>query len=131
MKNHEGVDLIDAVLAPLFVAATLAMSGLGTIGIDSPITFYLGDALYSASSVEITYAFIFSMIIIGIAWLSNEARDFSDFSQEQGAVVGGMVLLNLAVALVPPVGAAMAAYWYAGLLLIMFNGAGYYLIAYY
>nr|WP_241431426.1 hypothetical protein [Halobiforma lacisalsi] len=131
MKNHEGVDLIDAVLAPLFVAATLSMSGLGTIGIDNPISFYLSDVLYAAAGTEITWGFIFTIIIVGIAWFSNESRDFNDFSQEQAAVVGGMVLMNLAVALVPAVAAAMAAYWYAGVLLITINGAGYYLIAYY
>ena len=130
-KNHKGVDFIDAVLAPLFVAATLSMSGLGTIGLDNPVTFYLSDALYAAHGTEITWAFIFTMTTIGIAWFSNEARDWDDFSQEQAGVVGAMVLLNFLSAVVPAVSAAMATYWYAGVLLVMINGAGYYLIAYY
>ncbi len=131
MKNTEGVDLIDAILAPLFVAATLSLSGLGTIGIDNPISFYLGDVLYSAAGTEITWAFVFTVITLGIAWFSNEARDWSDFSQEQAALVGGMVILNLFSAIVPAVAAALATYWYVGVLLLMVNGAGYYLISYY
>ncbi|WP_265109618.1 hypothetical protein [Halosolutus halophilus] len=131
IKNHKGVDLIDAVLAPLFVAATLAMSGIGTIGIDNPITFYMSDALYSASGTEITWGFAIAMIAVGIAWFSNEAREWDDFSQEQAALVTGMVVMNVATALVPAVNDAMNGYWYAGLLLVMLNGAGYYLLAYY
>ncbi len=131
MKNQEGVDLIDAILAPLFVAATLSMSGLGTIGLDNPISFYLGDVLYSAAGTEITWAFIFTMVTLLVAWFSNEARDWSDFSQEQAALVAGMVLLNLFSAIVPAVAAALATYWYVGVLLLMVNGAGYYLISYY
>ncbi|MFC6716268.1 hypothetical protein ACFQGT_07815 [Natrialbaceae archaeon GCM10025810] len=131
MKNHEGVDLIDALLAPLFTASTLVMAGIGTIGIDAPIEFYLSDVLYSASGTEINWAFVFTMSTLAVAWISNEARDWSDFSQEQAAVVGGMFLLNLFAAIVPAVADALSAYWYAGLLLVSLNAAGYYLIAYY
>ncbi len=131
MKKHKGVDLIDAVLAPLFVAATLSLSGLGTIGLDNPITFYMSDVLYSASGTEITWGFVFSMIALGVAWFSNEARDFSDFSQEQAAIVALMVVLNLFSAIVPAVSSALESYWFAGVFLLFLNGAGYYLIAYY
>ncbi|QLG51081.1 hypothetical protein [Natrinema halophilum] len=131
LKNHEGVDFIDAVLAPLFVAATLSLSGLGTIGLDNPISFYLSDVLYSASGTEITWAFIFTMVALGVAWTSNEAREWDDFSEEQAAIVGGMVLLNLFSAIVPAVSSAIESYWYVGVLLLFLNGAGYYLISYY
>lgn len=131
LKNHEGVDLIDSILAPLFVAATLSMSGLGTIGLDTPITFYLGDVLYNAAGIEITWAFVFTMLTLGVAWFSNEARDWDDFSQEQAGIVGSMVLLNLFSAIVPAVSTALGTYWYAGVLLLFVNGAGYYLISYY
>jgi len=131
LKNNEGVDLIDAIVAPLFVAATLSMSGLGTIGLDNPITFYLSDVLYSASGTEITWAFVLTLASLGIAWFSNEARDFDDFSQEQAGIVATMVLLNVFSAIVPAVASALETYWYVGVLLLFVNGAGYYLIAYY
>ncbi len=131
LKNHEGVDFIDALLAPLFVAATLSLSGLGTIGLDNPVSFYLSDVLYSAAGTEITWAFIITMASLIIAWFSNEARDWDDFSEEQAAIVASMVLLNLFSAIVPAVGNALETYWYVGVLLLMINGAGYYLISYY
>ncbi len=131
VKNYEGVDLIDAILAPLFVAATLVMSGLATVGIDAPITFYLSDVLFASAGTEISWAFVFTMVVIMVAWFSNEARDWSDFSQEQAALVGGMVLLNVFTAIVPAVASAMESYWIAGFLLLFLNGSGYYLIAYY
>lgn len=131
VRNDHGVDLLDALLAPLFVASSLVMGGLATIGIDAPVAFYLDDVLYAAEGTEITWAFIFTMSVLVIAWVSNEARDLDDFSQEQLAVVAGMVVMNLFAAIVPAVESAMSSYWYAGLLLVMLNGAGYYLIAYY
>ncbi|AGB16634.1 hypothetical protein Halru_2040 [Halovivax ruber XH-70] len=131
LTQSKGVDLTDALLAPLFVAASLVMGGLGTFSLDQPLSFSLSDVLYAASGVEITYAFIASIVVLVIAWLTNEARDTSDYSQEQLAIIGAMVLLNFAAVLVPPVAAAMDTYWYAGGLLVMINSAGYYLIAYY
>jgi len=130
-KNHKGVDFIDAVLAPLFVAATLSLSGLGTIGLDNPVSFYLSDVLYSAAGTEITWAFVLTMVALGIAWFSNEAREWDDFSEEQAGIVAGMVLLNLFSAIVPAVSSALSSYWYVGVLMLFLNGAGYYLIAYY
>ncbi len=43
------------------------MSGIDTIGVDDPVTFYLSDALYSPSGTEITWAFVFTMGAIAIA----------------------------------------------------------------
>jgi len=131
LKNNEGVDLIDAIVAPLFVAATLSMSGLGTIGLDNPITFYLSDVLYSASGPRLPGRSC-SRWPRSVSRGSRTRRGtFDDFSQEQAGIVATMVLLNVFSAIVPAVASALETYWYVGVLLLFVNGAGYYLIAYY
>lgn len=130
IRSKEGIDLIDSLLAPLFVAATLVVSGLGTIGIDEPFKWYLADAIYAAHGTEFTWAFIITMVTIATAWLTNEQATLEDYSDEELAVMLSMFILNILAALVPAINVAIAAYWWMGLFTIMLNGAGFYLLAY-
>ena len=130
IRSKDGIDLIDSLLAPLFVAATFVVSGLATIGIDDPFHWYLGDAFYSAHGTEFTWAFILSMIIIGTAWITNEQATLDDYTNEELAVMLAMLLLNVLAALVPAIAVAIQAYWWLGVFIVMLNGAGFYLLAY-
>jgi hypothetical protein len=130
LRNEQGVDLLDAVLAPFFVAATFVTGGLATVGLDQPITFYLDSVLYSASGLEVTLATVITFIVLGTAWFSNEATDWDEFNDVQAVIVGGMFALNAAIPLIPALSNAIDSLWYVGIFMVMLNGAGYYLISY-
>lgn len=130
VRRKDGIDLLDSLLAPLFVAATFVVSGLGTIGIDDPFDWYMSDAIYSAHGTEFTWAFVITMIVIATAWVSNDQTSLDDYTDEELAVMLAMFILNILAALVPAVNIALASYWWLGLFTIMLNGAGFYLLAY-
>lgn len=131
LSREDGIDFIDSVLAPAFLLATISMTQLfefssGTIPYDWDFT----DVLLSAHGSEITYAFVVTMSTIFIAWISNGITSWDDLTDLEAIVVLLMVLLNLAIALIPAVHETVASFWWVGVVMVMLNSAGFWVLAY-
>ncbi|AHG00326.1 hypothetical protein HALLA_17495 [Halostagnicola larsenii XH-48] len=129
IRSKHGIDLIDSLMAPIFVAATLVLSGLGTVSIDEPFSWAMSDAIYAAQGTEFTWAFVISLIVLVSAWATNE-NQLDDFTDEETAVVAAMAAILVLSALVPAISSAIESYWWLGAFIVMLNGAGFYLLAY-
>ena len=130
VRREDGIDLIDAVLAPLFVLATFSTAAVGSLDLYDPINWGFEDVLYAASGSEITLGFVITMITIVTAWLTNGQTSIDDFTDAETIVLLLAIVLNVAMALVPMVSSVVEAQWFLGWFLIMLNGAAFYLIAY-
>jgi len=129
IRREDGIDLTDSILATLFVLASFAIGAVGTLQFSAPLNMALSDALYSAHGTEITYAFIISMSVLVVGWLTNENTP-EDYTDIETIVMLLAVLLNVMTALVPAVSVAVAEMWYIGWFSVFLNGAAFYLIAY-
>lgn len=80
VRREDGIDLTDSILAPLFVLASISVGAVGTLQFSAPFNFSLADAIWASNGTEVTYAFILSMSILVVAWLTNEStpEDFPD-----------------------------------------------------
>ncbi|MCU4744305.1 hypothetical protein [Natronoglomus mannanivorans] len=130
VKRDDGIDLTDSVLAPLYVACTLAMTKTFEIAMLQPYDYGLNAALWTAEGVDITLAFVAGMVIVVTAWVTNGQVTREDLTDIETVIVLLMVIMNILTVLVPPVSTAVAAYWMLGYFLVFLNGAGFYLIAY-
>ncbi|MEY7848569.1 hypothetical protein AB7C87_05115 [Natrarchaeobius sp. A-rgal3] len=131
LRREDGVDLTDSFLAPVFVAATIAMSQLfvfetGTL----PWDWSFNDVLWAAHGTEITWAFVVSMVVIFTAWVTNGQTTREDLTDLEFVIVLLMVILNILSALVPAVQETMISMWYVGVFMVLLNGAGFWIIAY-
>ena len=129
VKREDGIDLIDSVLAPVFVAATLSMTGLATIALEFP-AIGMGDVLYSAHGTEVTLSFVVAMVTMLTAWLTNGQTSREDLTDMEFVIVLMMVILNILAALVPAVSVTVASLWYIGYFMVFLNGAGFWIISY-
>ena len=129
VRREDGIDLTDSFLAPLFVIATFSTSQVGTFTFSSPINRGLQDALYASHGVDVTYAFIVAGVVLITAWLTN-GPDLETFTDVETVVLLVGIGLNVLAVLVPPVTAAVGAYWVLGWFMVLLNGAVFYLIAY-
>ena len=130
VRREDGIDLIDAVLAPLYVLATFSTAAVGTVTLYDPINWGFEDVLYAASGSEVTLGFVITMITIVTAWLTNGQTSIDDFTDAETIVLLLAIVLNVAMALVPMVSSVVEAQWFLGWFLVMLNGAAFYLIAY-
>ena len=128
-RREDGIDLTDSVLAPLFVLASFSIGAVGSLQFSEPLNMALSDALYSAHGTEITYAFIVSMGVLVLGWLTNENTP-EDYTDVETIVMLLAVILNVLAALVPAVSVALDSMWYVGWFTVFLNGAAFYLIAY-
>jgi len=129
LRREDGIDLTDSILAPLFVLASFSIGAVGTLEFSDPLNFALTDALYAAHGTEITYAFIVSMGVLLVGWLTNENTP-EDYTDIETIVMLLAVLLNVLGALVPAVSVTLESMWYLGWFSVFLNGAAFYLIAY-
>ena len=130
VRREDGIDLIDSILAPLFVFASASMVGVITIALNAPFNMGLDAALYSAHGTEITYAFIITMVTLVTAWVTNGQTSIEDYTDMETVVLLLAVILNILVALVPAVNYVVGSMWYVGYFMIVLNAAAFYLIAY-
>ncbi|SDK70788.1 hypothetical protein [Natronorubrum texcoconense] len=129
IRQEDGIDLTDSILAPLFVLASFSIGAVGTLEFSQPLNFALTDALYAAHGTEITYAFILSIGILLIGWLTNESTP-EDWTDVETIVVLLAVILNILGALVPAMTVTLESMWYVGWFTVFLNGAAFYVIAY-
>ncbi|ELY46184.1 MULTISPECIES: hypothetical protein [Natronorubrum] len=129
IRQEDGIDLTDSILAPLFVLASFSIGAVGTLEFNEPLNVSLTDALYAAHGTEITYAFILSIGILLIGWLTNESTP-EDWTDVETVVVLLAVILNILGALVPAMTVTLESMWYVGWFTVFLNGAAFYVIAY-
>ena len=129
VRQEDGIDLTDSILAPLFVLASFSIGAVGTLQFSAPLDVSLTDSLYSAHGTDITYAFILSISILTIGWLTNESTP-EDWTDVETVVVLLAVLLNVLGALVPAMQVTLESMWYVGWFTVFLNGAAFYVIAY-
>ncbi|MFP9059625.1 hypothetical protein ACLI4R_03725 [Natrialbaceae archaeon A-chndr2] len=130
VRREDGIDLIDSVLAPLFVLASVSMVGVVTIALNAPFNVGLDASLYSAHGTEITYAFIITMVTLVTAWVTNGQTTLEDYTDVETVVLLLAVILNILSALVPAVSHVVGSMWYVGYFIVILNAAAFYLIAY-
>ncbi|ELY50611.1 hypothetical protein [Natronorubrum bangense] len=129
VRQEDGIDLTDSILAPLFVLASFSIGAVGTLQFSAPLDVALTDSLYSAHGTDITYAFILSISILVVGWLTNESTP-EDWTDVETVVVLLAVLLNVLGALVPAMQVTLESMWYVGWFTVFLNGAAFYVIAY-
>ncbi|MFC4407955.1 hypothetical protein [Haloarchaeobius iranensis] len=130
LHNPSGIDFIDSFLAPFFVAATFAMAGIATVGVDAPVTLYMSDVVYAISNgPSITVGAVVTLLAIGIAWATNQP-DIMEPESPLEWVGPVFIIANLFYVLVPAFADLIASFWGFGFLMIGVNGAGFYLLAY-
>lgn len=129
MSIHEygGIDVIDALVSPLFVASTIAVTALGTISVAG---YGFSDALFTASGTDITIGWVLGTIALVAAFATNQVN-FNGFNQVEMYVVVGMLSAHFAVAFVPLVRDPITSSQILAVPFVMLMAAGYYLIAYY
>ncbi|MCL9812583.1 hypothetical protein [Natranaeroarchaeum aerophilus] len=130
VRREDGIDLIDAVLAPLFVLASFSTAAVGSLELYDPINWGFEDILYAAGGSEITLGFVVTMITIVTAWVTNGQTSVDDFTDVETITLLLAIVLNVSMALVPLVSNTVEAQWFLGWFLVMLNGAAFYLIAY-
>ena len=106
-----------------------AIGAVGTLQFSAPLNMSLTDPIYAAHGTEVTYAFVMSMGILLIAWLTNESTP-EDWTDVETVVVLLAVVLNILIALVPAVAVALESMWYIGWFTVILNAAAFYVIAY-
>ncbi|ELY97914.1 hypothetical protein [Natrialba asiatica] len=129
VRREDGIDLTDSVLAPIFVLASFSIGAVGTLEFSEPLNLSLADALYAAHGTEVTYAFVISMTVLVVGWLTNENTP-EDYTEVETVVMLLAVILNVLGALVPAVAITLESMWYVGWFTVFLNGAAFYLIAY-
>ncbi|ELY48082.1 hypothetical protein C495_01370 [Natronorubrum sulfidifaciens JCM 14089] len=85
--------MTDSILAPLFVLASFSIGAVGTLQFSAPLEVVVGS-LYSAHGTDSTDAFILSISILLIGWLTNESTP-EDWTDVETVVVLLAVLLNV------------------------------------
>ncbi len=130
VRREDGIDLIDSVLAPVFVLATFSVAAVGTLDFGAPFHAGLDDALYFAHGSEFTYSFITSVIVMVTAWITTDGTSVPDYSDLESTVLLVAVILLILSALVPAVSVTLESLWYVGWFMVALNGAAFYLIAY-
>ncbi|WP_126662007.1 hypothetical protein [Haloterrigena salifodinae] len=129
VRRENGIDLTDSILAPLFVLASISVGAVGTLQFNAPLNFSLADAIWASNGTEVTYAFILSMGILLVGWLTNESTP-EDWTDVETVVVLLAVILNVLSSLVPAVAVALESMWYIGWFTVILNAAAFYVIAY-
>ncbi|WP_049927070.1 hypothetical protein [Halopiger goleimassiliensis] len=131
LNREDGIDVIDSVLAPLFVLATISMTGLFVLETGTfPFDWGFNDVIYSAYGSEITWAFTITMVTIFVAWISNGITEWDDLNDLESVTVLLMVILNLLIALVPAVNETVTQFWWVGSFMVILNAAGFWVLAY-
>jgi len=129
ISRDDGIDLLDSVLAPLFVLASFAISQVGTLEFGEPFNAGLDTVFYSVSGTELTYAFVIAIATLAIAWTTNQ-REWGEFDDLESVAVALAVSLTVLQALVPAINEAVGATWYVGWAMVFLNGAAFYVLAY-
>ncbi|SER78447.1 hypothetical protein [Natrinema salaciae] len=130
VRREDGIDLIDSVLAPLFVLATFSVAAVGTFSLNEPFNTGFAGVLYSSHGTEITYGFVVSIVTVVTAWVTNGQTTIEDYTDMETVVLLLMFILNILSALVPAVAVTLESTWPLGWFMVFLNGAGFYLIAY-
>lgn len=120
------VDVSDAVLSPLFVASSLVAFGVGTITVSS---FDLSAEFTSLGAESISWAFMISVAVLGIAYATNKPSLDKLDEREMGAFVGTLVLV-VGVEFVPALADLITGNELVGILAVMVSAAGYFVLSY-
>ncbi|WIV67099.1 hypothetical protein [Natrialbaceae archaeon AArc-T1-2] len=129
VRREDGIDLNDAILAPIWVLASVVTAGVFAVEMLAPIGASMSDPLYSAHGTDITYSFVIGMVVVVTAWLTNEQTP-EEWTDVETVVLLLAIILNILGELVPLVSVTIHDYWPLGWLLVMLNGAAFYIIAY-
>ncbi|QLC34080.1 hypothetical protein EFA46_007635 [Halarchaeum sp. CBA1220] len=121
------VQVIDGVLSPFFVIATLVLVGIGQF---SALGVSMADTLVEANGSQISVSLIVSLVVVVAAYVMNESVDWSEWSEWEAALVSAMVVSNVSVALVPLVRDVVTGSKWIGVLVLILNSAAYYVVAY-
>ena len=130
IRREDGIDLIDSVLAPLFVLASISVGAVGTFSLNAPFNTGFTAVLYSSHGTEITIGFVISMVTVITAWITNGQTTIEDYTDMETVTLLLMFILNILSALVPAVAVAVESTWPLGWFMVFLNGAGFYLLAY-
>ncbi|WP_228442320.1 hypothetical protein [Natrarchaeobaculum sulfurireducens] len=131
LRREDGIDLVDSFLAPLFLLATISMTGLFILETGTfPFDWHMNAVIYEAHGSEITWAFVITMVTILTAWLTNGVTSWDDLNDLESMVVLLMVILNILIALVPAVSETVQTFWWVGMFMMMLNAAGFWVLAY-
>lgn len=130
VRREDGIDLIDSVLAPLFVLASISVGAVGTFALGAPFNAGFDGVLFSSQGTEITFGFIISMVTALTAWVTNGQTTVDDYTDLETVVLLLMFILNILAALVPAVSHAVESMWPLGWFMVFLNAAGFYLLAY-
>jgi hypothetical protein len=125
--HQEGsADLIDSLLSPAFVAASLASTGIATISL---LGTGMGDSLWSSAGSHITIGMVVALFALGVAFITNEP-DWDDLQGvEAGIPVAGAVLV-MATGLVPPLNDVLTSEPVFGIPVVVIESATFYYVAY-
>jgi hypothetical protein len=123
------IDWIDAALSPLFLIATLSMTGIVLLEI-VPLKESLDMVIFQGNGALLTLDIVLGAAALLIAYSTNQVH-YDDWNPEEAVVVGVVVVLHLGVAFIPIIRDLVTTNVYVGLFVTVINAAGYALIAYY
>jgi hypothetical protein len=92
-------DWYDMVMAGFFSLATAVTVGIASVQLFDTA---FSDAVFSLGGSEITVATVFSLLVLGFVYVTND-NDISSMDDFYTAALVGTVGLTLAIPLVPPV----------------------------
>ena len=127
VHQYKGIDPIDSILSPAFVASTLTTTGIATISL---LGFGFADPLIEASGASLTVGWVVGAVALLGAFATNQTN-FRGLDDTELAVVGGMLVVHVGVALIPLVRDFVTSSEVVAIPVVMLQAAGYYLIAYY
>ena len=123
------IDLLDYILAPVFVLSSVSMTGVGAFTV---LGYGFSDVLWSLSGAELTLGFILGALALVAAWVSNRAGDrwddFDDF--ESAAIVLGLVSM-VGMVFVPVFRELVLGNEVVGIVVVLIHSAAYTVIGYY
>lgn len=129
LHNPAGIDWLDYIAAPFFAIATFVTMLEATVSMTLfSTTFSLADVPYTMGSLDLSWAFIITMVTLVVAALTNELGDYDE--DWHRAVPVAAVVLNVAM-IAPAFSDLITGSDLVGIVGVMVNAAAFALIAYY
>lgn len=124
-----GIDLQDALGAPIFVLASLVTLLGGTVSLTLfDVAFGFGDVLFTLGTLDFTTAWVAATIVLAIAAGTNEIGSYSEDWHRY--VPLGMLAIHF-VTLFPAGQDVFTSSDIVGVAGLMVMSAGYYMVSYY
>ena len=129
IKSDTKVDLVDAVIAPLYVLSTAISVGLVTQFALS-VPWSPADVVTTLGGVEVTWALLIAVGALGTAYATNRP-DLNEFSQNETAFLIVGMLVSVGNTLVPLIDTVVSYHPVTQALTIVVGSAAYFMLAYY